>query len=124
MKKDIKVFLTATIAFGALVSTVGAHSLYCTFNIKPFAAPTTSTYSKTDGNIRVGINLNTPPSGQITDTINYSFATNGSTFYTVNVLERRSAYTNCYNFSSTVDVTFKDSKYNVGIHQVHGTLSW
>lgn len=95
-----------------------------TFNILPFQSSQSSTYNKTDSATKIGVSLNQAGAGEVRDTINFVFTSNGVTKYNVNVTEGTSKTSTYSNPGSTVTVTYKDSKYNFGGHSVYGTLYW
>lgn len=118
-----------TLAVGAVimagVTTANAHSLSRGFNIRPFSAPLTSTYNKTDSTSTVGVSLSQAGVEERRDIINFVIAANGGTFYNYNIAEGASSLIN-YSISpgSTVSFTYRDAQYNLGAHTVNGTLYW
>ena len=118
-----------TLAVGAVimagVTTANAHSLYRGFNIRPFGAPLTSTYTKTDNTSTAGIILSQAGVEETRDTINFKIAANGGTFYNQNITEGEDGrITYKIPSGATVEVTYKDTQYNLGAHSVYGTLYW
>lgn len=123
-KNWIKVFACGAVIMGGLTAA-NAHSTYRTFNIQPFKKGTTSSYTKTDSSIDTGINLDQAKPGEVRDTINFTVTRNGTTQYSVDVVEGNK-YDDKYSTTSGSDikVTYRDTKYNLGAHKVVGTFTY
>lgn len=123
-KNWIKVFACGAVVMGGLTAA-NAHSIYRTFKIKPFAASTSVSYTKSDSSTKIGVSLTQAGVEEVRDTINFVITQNGYTVYSQNVTEGEAKTNDNYQIrgSNTV-LTYKDTDYNLGSHSVKGTLYW